>query len=147
VAFSTSSSIAKQRVLVAEDDDAIRRLLAATLRRAGLRVDAVRDGAEALQYLAKNRYRALVSDLMMPKLSGWDIVGWLKRHPEDRPPSVIVVTAADQAALRDLDPNVVNAIFLKPFNPVDLSAYIASCCTLRRDRRRSRVVADTSIRL
>ena len=84
---------------------------------------------------------------MMPKLSGWDIVRWLKKHPEDRPASVIVVTAADRAALRDLDPNVVNAIFLKPFNPIDLSAYVSSCCAVRRDRRHSRVIANPSIRI
>jgi DNA-binding response OmpR family regulator len=140
-------SNSKIRVLVAEDDDSIRRLLAVTLRRAGLTVDVARDGAEAVDFLGKRRYRALVSDLMMPKMSGWDVMRWLERHPSERPHSVIITTAADRSVLRDLNPNVVNAIFVKPFDPHNLSAYIKACCEhgASRDRRRRRVVADTFV--
>lgn len=134
------------RVLVAEDDASIRRLLGLTLRRAGVTVDTVRDGVEAVQFLSTRRYRALITDLMMPKMSGWEVVKWLKSHPKERPNSVIITTAADRGVLRDLDPNVVNAIFVKPFNPPDLAAYVNACCRRRApDRRRSRVVRDTSI--
>lgn len=137
----------EKRVLVAEDDDAIRRLLAITLRRTGLIVDMVRDGAEAIQLLAQRRYRVLISDLMMPKMSGWDVIRWLQKHPEERPLSVIITTAADRGVMRDLDPNVVNAIFVKPFNATELAGYVIACCghPSGRDRRRSRVVRDKSI--
>lgn len=136
------------RVLVAEDDASIRRLLALTLRREGLAVDTARDGVEAVEFLSKRRYRALISDLMMPKMSGWEVVKWLQSHPDERPNSVIITTAADRDVLRDLDPNIVNAIFMKPFNPPDLAVYVNACCQLRApDRRRSRLVTDTSIRI
>ena len=140
------SSPAKH-VLVAEDDDAIRRLLAITLRRAGLMVDAVRDGAEAIQHLGQRRYLALISDLMMPNMSGWDVIRWLQKHPAERPRSIIITTAADRSVMRGLDPNVVNAIFVKPFNVMELAAYVTACCRHRngRDRRRSRVIRDRSV--
>lgn len=131
-----------KRVLLAEDDDAILRLLAITLKRAGLIVDTVRDGAEAIQLLGQRRYDALISDLMMPNMSGWDVIRWLQKHPDDRPQSIIIMSAADRGVMRGLDPNVVNAIFVKPFNAMDLSAYVSACCQHRigRDRRRSRLV-------
>ncbi len=129
---------------MAEDDLSIRRLLVLTLRREGLTVDTAGDGAEAVQLLTKRRYRVLISDLMMPGMSGWDVVKWLQKHPAERPNSVIIITAADRGVLRDLDPNVVNAIFVKPCNAPHLAAYVNACCQQRgRDRRRSRVVADT----
>lgn len=127
------------RVLVAEDDDAIRRLLVSTLRRRRLEVEMARDGAEALQALQRARWDVFVTDLMMPRLSGWELVQWLRDHPERRPGSVIVVSAADRDALRDLDPAVVNAIIFKPFDVLLVGAYVKNAAQHGgHDRRRAR---------
>lgn len=127
------------RVLVAEDDAAIRRLLAATLRRRRLDVELARDGAEALEALQRERWNVVVLDLMMPRVDGWDLVRWLGAHPERRPSSVIVVSAADRGALLDLDPTIVNAIVFKPFDVVQLGAYVRNAAQHgERDRRKAR---------
>ena len=129
------------RVLVAEDDPAIRRLLATTLRRRRLDVEQAADGAEAVAALQRDRWDVVVMDLMMPRLTGWDLVRWLGEHPERRPRSVIVVSAADREALHDLDPTIVNAIFFKPFDVVQLGTYVRSAaCVGRPDRRHARKV-------
>lgn len=129
------------RVLVAEDDAAIRRLLGMTLRRRRMDVQLVEDGRQALEALQRDRFDVIVMDLMMPNLNGWEVVKWLGTHRDRKPASVIVVSAADREALRDLDPTVVNAIIFKPFDVVQLGAYVRN--TAQRDgtdRRRARAV-------
>ena len=128
-------------MLVAEDDAAIRRLLAMTLRRRRLEVGMAEDGNEALRALESERWDVLVLDLMMPNVDGWQVVRWLAEHPERCPASVIVTSAAERNALRDLDPTVVNAILFKPFDVLQLGAYVKSAAQRgARDRRRARPV-------
>lgn len=130
-------------VLVVDDDRAIRDLVAAVLRREGLQADTANDGESGIEALRRHTYAVLVLDLMMPKLSGWEVIGWLKSNPESRPRSVIVCTAADRGIFAELDPEVVNAIFVKPFDVSEIGAYVraAAQIPLERDRRRRRVVS------
>lgn len=131
-----------KKVLVVDDDVALRDLIAAILGRERLQADTASDGEKAVEKLGSHRYSVLILDLMMPKLSGWEVIGWLKANPERRPRTVIVNTAADRSVLNEVDPDVVNAIFVKPFDVTELGAYVRACATLnlRRDRRRRRVV-------
>ena len=131
-------------VLVVEDDPPLRKLVAATLRREHLAVTAARDGAEAIERLRTMPFCAIVLDLMMPRVSGWDLVDWLKKNPDYRPRSVIVVTAADRHVFAELDPEVVNAIIVKPFDTYELAGYVRACCygAAERDRRRKRVIGQ-----
>lgn len=132
------------RVLIAEDDAAIRRLLGMTLRRRRMEVHLAADGREALDALRNERYDVLVMDLMMPRLNGWELIRWLGNHSDCRPKSVIVMSASERDALRDLDPSVVNAIFFKPFDVLQLGAYVRSAAGYadsdRRQARRVRTV-------
>jgi CheY-like chemotaxis protein len=126
---------------VVEDDPAILKLISATLRRAGMQVDAVASGADALQRLGTSRYQVVLTDLMMPGVSGWEVIQWLREHAERRPQSLIVVTAAGRGVLTALDKEVVNAVVLKPFDLGLLAAYVRACCDLHgRDRRRRRLI-------
>lgn len=128
--------------LVVDDDKAIRALITASLRRKQIRVENSADGAEAISLLGRHDYQALVLDLMMPRVSGWDVIDWLSEHPERKPQSVIIVTAADRAVVKELNPDVVNAVIFKPFDVMDLANYVYSCLShgLPMDRRRRRVV-------
>lgn len=129
-------------VLVADDDHPLRDLIATILKREGLESDLAPDGERAIEKLGSNRYSVLILDLMMPKLSGWEVIGWLKANPERRPRTVIVNTAADRSVLSQLDPEVVNAIFVKPFDVTELGAYVRACAQLKhqRDRRKRRII-------
>ena len=127
------------RILVAEDDPAIRRLLGTTLRRRRLDVTLAADGQEAIDALQRERFDAMVMDLMMPRVTGWDLIQWLGSHPERRPGSVVVVSAADREAIQGLDPSIVNAIIFKPFDVLQLGAYVRNAaCAGKPDRRRAR---------
>ena len=107
---------AKGRVLVVDDEPAIRALVAKIVERAGFRVDVAADGQEAVAKVAKTDYAVIVLDLMMPAMSGYEFVEFLQQRGGKRP-SVIVITAAAEASLtRQLDPTVVHSIVRKPFD-------------------------------
>jgi CheY-like chemotaxis protein len=132
---------AGRRVLVAEDDPPLRKLLATALRRHGLDVTTTTHGGEAVTELEGSCWDVLLLDLMMPTMSGWDVIAWLAKHPDRKPRSVIVVSAATRAILQELDPAVVNAIIFKPFDVLQLSAYVQAACTLPvPDRRKTRAI-------
>ena len=59
-----------KRVLIAEDEESVRRLLAVVLEEAGYTVHAVEDGMEALAEMKKRRFDAVVADYRMPRLDG-----------------------------------------------------------------------------
>jgi DNA-binding response OmpR family regulator len=106
-----------ERVLVADDDAALRNLLVLICRRAGFEVDIARDGAQALQAIANTEYLLVILDLQMPNTNGFDVVEALRARR--RRPSVVVVTALPPSEVVGLDPAVVQAVVRKPFD-VDL---------------------------
>lgn len=129
--------------LVVDDDAPIRALITASLQRRQIRVESSADGEEAINLLAQRDYKALILDLMMPRVSGWDVVDWLSEHPDRKPNTVIIVTAADRSVVQDLHPEVVNAVIFKPFDVFDLASYVQSCLShgIPMDRRKRRVVS------
>lgn len=129
-------------VLVVEDDAPLRRLLTLTLEREDLTVTVVADGAEAIDALARESFRVVLLDLMMPRISGWDVIEWLKANPSNLPRTLVVVTAADRNVFTELDPAIVNAIIVKPFDTYELAGYVKRCCEapVERDRRSKRLV-------
>lgn len=85
-------------VLVVDDDDGSRELTAALLARRGCEVARARDGIEALTRMQERRPDAVVLDLMMPGLSGFDVLTTMAADAELREVPVVVLTA------KDLDP-------------------------------------------
>ena len=103
------------KVLVVDDEAAIRALIAKIVQRAGFDVDTARDGAEAIEKLSDGSYSVLVIDLMMPVMDGYDVVRHI-RAAGIHNLAIIVITAGDTAAIRRLDPGVVHSVLRKPFD-------------------------------
>lgn len=121
------------RVLVIEDDVAIRNLLTAALEREPLRVDSAPDGAAALERVKALRYAVLLVDLMMPRMNGFAFLAALRDLRLRRPPVVIVMTAFDDAALRQLDAETVHACIRKPFDVRVVADLVRDCAELMTD--------------
>lgn len=102
------------RILVVDDEPAIRGLVAKIIERAGLEVDTARDGAEAIEMIDRTDYAVIVVDLMMPRVDGFGVIAHVRRR-EGSKPAVIVATAADPVVLRRLDGTTVHSIIRKPF--------------------------------
>lgn len=121
------------RVLVVEDDETVRRLLSDFVRdRCNVEVHAARDGAEALHLLSRNSYSLIVLDVMLPHMTGIDVLDSLEARlgdPSvqklDRPPAVLVVTGVpaesiSSTALYQRFPRLVRGLLPKP---VDITTF------------------------
>lgn len=115
------------RILIADDDPLIRRLLAKLVRREGMAADTVPDGVGVLEKLSENTYDAILLDLMMPRVNGYDVVNYLKRRSAETRPIVLVITAYSDDEWRDLDPGVVTGVVRKPFEISDLGKLLRLC--------------------
>ena len=86
-------------VLVIDDEKPLLKLVKVALEHESLTVATARDGAEGIECLSRDKYRVVLLDLMMPRVSGWEVIDWLKQHEDRRPYSLIVVTASDRTSL------------------------------------------------
>jgi CheY-like chemotaxis protein len=98
-------------ILIAEDDDAIRDTLTELLEEEGYRVVTARNGAEALARLpALPRPCLMVLDLMMPVMSGWELLRHLRADPDTAEIPVLVLSASHPPA----PPAGADAFLAKP---------------------------------
>src|SRR5947207_8154316 len=112
-----------KKILVIDDDLAIRVLLQAVLRRMKFDVELAEDGAVGLERLrvADGSVNLILLDLMMPRLNGYEFIDEIqKRYPENRPHIVVFTAAGKRGVDKIPDDAVCNAI-LKPF---DLDKFI-----------------------
>lgn len=111
-----------RRILVIDDDLAIRVLLQAVLRRMKFDVELAEDGAAGLEKLqAGNTYDLILLDLMMPRLNGYEFIEQItQRYPDSRP-HIVVFTAAGKRGVDKIPPSAVCNSILKPF---DLDTFI-----------------------
>ncbi len=114
-------------ILVADDDPDIRNLVATKLRRANYDVVTAVDGAEALQVLAKTHVDLGVLDIMMPGLSGLDVIREIRGQEglADLPLILLTARAEEQDVERGFAAGATDYV-TKPFSPRALLARIAS---------------------
>ena len=87
---------AKARVLLAEDDGAVRRYLQVILERAGYEVICAADGLEAMKIALSSAVDILVTDAMMPNLSGHELCRFIRNSQTLAHLPVILLSALEQ---------------------------------------------------
>lgn len=128
------------RILIAEDNKAISNLIKTHLSFAGYETSQVYDGKFALELLEEEPFDLLILDLMLPKVSGVDILTKIK----DYPMPIIVVTALDDLSSKVQCLQVgADDYITKPFDSMDLLARVGA--VLRRCRRRPMAVTVRSV--
>ncbi len=118
----------EKRILVADDDEAIRTLLFTVLRRRGFAVDRARNGEEAIEMMGRCRYAVALVDLMMPIKNGWEVLDWMGQQPQSDRPLAIVLTAGTTS--RDMSPDVVAGTVRKPFDVELLLDMVQACASV-----------------
>ena len=125
-------------IVVAENDDGTRTVLASALTRSGYDVASVTDGQLVLSTLASAKVSLLILDLRMPGMNGWEVLRRLKDSqlpgspPTTRPP-VIVISAQSDPETQHFATRLGAAAFLaKPIDLYDLAH------TVRRVLRQAR---------
>jgi CheY-like chemotaxis protein len=117
-----------RRILVIDDDLAIRVLLQAVLRRMKFDVELAEDGAAGLEKLQNgNSYDLILLDLMMPRLNGYEFIEQItQRYPDNRP-HMIVFTAAGKRGVDKIPASAVCNSLLKPFDLDTFVEVITDC--------------------
>jgi two-component system phosphate regulon response regulator PhoB len=112
---------AKRRVLVADDDPGLRRLIGTTLGTDDFDLLQAVDGEETLRIAQQQHPELVLLDVNMPKLDGFEVCRHLKSDPETSGIKIVMLTArgadADRARGRDAG---ADDYFIKPFSPVQL---------------------------
>jgi CheY-like chemotaxis protein len=107
------STAAKQTVLLAEDDRALRRFLEIVLVRAGYQVYSAADGLEAMQLVLAHPIDIVVTDAMMPNLSGHELCRFLRNSPTLAHLPVILLSALERQETSS-EPDQADAFLAKP---------------------------------
>ena len=97
-AVRAEAAPARATVLLAEDDRSLRRYLEVVLRRAGYEVLTAADGLEAMKALLSSNVDAVVTDALMPHLSGHELCRFLRDHAKLKSLPVILLSGADASA-------------------------------------------------
>ena len=113
-----------KRVLIVDDDDAIRTMVERVLRRENYDVDCARDGFEAIDKIAHNDYGTILLDLMMPRLDGLGVLDFLESNRPELGRSVIVMTANVLGANDAVRAGRVSRVLAKPFDLNQLLEYV-----------------------
>lgn len=118
------------KILIVEDDDAMRGYIKSQLGSYSL--DEAADGLSAIEKLETNSYDLIITDLMMPKLDGLDLVAHLRTNESTKNISVIMLTArADDEDIVGALTIGVNDYMIKPFNPEELKARVVNVLSNR----------------
>ncbi len=115
-----------KRVLVADDNTFIRRLVCAALQPLGCSVLEAVDGEEAVLAVEEHAPDLVLLDLIMPKLNGFEVLATLRSREETAGCLVVMLTtAASEADLSEGKRHNVAGYIVKPFNNTELRATVA----------------------
>lgn len=119
-----------REILIVDDDDAIRRLVATVLQRNGYHCEEARNGEEAIEKLDETEYSAIVLDLMMPVKNGYEVIQYLNDRKITHE-CVVVMTAAGTRGTKDLHSPLIHSILFKPFDLEDIINAVDRCVATR----------------
>jgi CheY-like chemotaxis protein len=123
---TTPENIVKERVLVADDDPAILRLVTAILEKEGYSVIGARDGREAYKALQENsNFTAAVFDVVMPHIPGPELVRYMRTEKRFNKIPVMMMTAEQDPKLSSDSFAAGAVVFLpKPFTTAQLQTML-----------------------
>jgi CheY-like chemotaxis protein len=117
----------RQRILIVDDDPSIRRMLALSLEKQGYRTADACDGSEALEAMRAGQADLVLLDLMMPKVTGWDVLTQRAAAPELQKIPVIVITASRGEGVAKISNDGICALLPKPFELATLRTLVKEC--------------------
>ena len=128
------------KILIAEDDRELRQLFAHVLTKNGYTVLGVSNGEEALAALEQSYYDLIISDIMMPKMDGYELVRSVRESGSSIP--IMMITAKD--AFDDMRLGFLSGSDDYMVKPVDEEEMLLRIAALLR---RSRIVADRRLNI
>ncbi len=109
-----------KKILIIEDDKMIKTILQFMLNREGYQTDFAIDGKEGMEKLNSFNPDAVITDVMLPYLSGIEIVSLSKKLNPNRPVFVVSSLGNESVTIEKAIEQGANEILSKPFNPEDI---------------------------
>jgi CheY-like chemotaxis protein len=116
-----------RRILVADDDAPIRDLYTHVAARIGVEVDVVASGRDVISALKSRKYDLALMDLNMPRLSGWEVLDFLRTRYDARPSKLFIITGFTDQQISAADRDVVTAVLYKPVSSEELRTLVTQC--------------------
>jgi chemosensory pili system protein ChpA (sensor histidine kinase/response regulator) len=119
--IQTSSETAKPKsVLLVEDDRSVRRYLEVTLQRSGYKVITAGDGLEAIKLALASAVDVIVTDAVMPQMSGQELARFLRNTPKLAKVPIILLTGQENKAVASAAENLIDVFLYKPVKAEEL---------------------------
>jgi CheY-like chemotaxis protein len=115
-----------KKILLADDELALRFLISETLIDEGYEITEASDGQEAIDCLHENEYDLIILDYMMPAKTGIEVCTWLRNSEsinKDKPVILLTAKALDKDKEQAIAAGVTT-YYLKPFSPLQLISTI-----------------------
>lgn len=147
---ATNSSASKlqyfgDRLLLVDDNPQNAELLLSYLQELDCTIDIAQDGHEALDKMSKIEYDVVLLDIMMPRMSGFQVCSRIKSSPDTKDTIIIFVSALNELAEveRAMDAGAHDYI-TKPVNRIELKSRVTSCLRTRQLQRELQKALDES---
>lgn len=115
------------RVLVVDDDPHIRKLIIASLKRENYDLAEAPNGRPALEIMRRGEADCVILDLMMPEVSGWDVLEERARDARMSRIPVVIISANRDPEVAKAIAQGISAFLPKPFDLQTLHALVRSC--------------------
>ena|SRR5882724_3712950 len=112
-------------VLLVEDDRSVRRYLEVTLQRSGYRVVTAGDGLEAMKLALSSDIDVVVTDAVMPHLSGQELARFLRSNAKVSGLPIILLTGQENKEAAATSENLIDAFLYKPVKARELTSCLA----------------------
>ena len=119
----------KSTVLVVDDNDDTRSLLQFALEQEGYAVSTVSGGASALRFLENIQPDLIVTDLMMPEVSGLDFIKKARRNPQYSNTPIIILSAFSQGYYNEAKEAGATMVLDKPVDVLSLPEIVGQLLT------------------
>ena len=132
------------RILVVDDDEANRDVLSRRVRSQGAEVEVAASGKQALEFLRAGEYDAVLLDIMMPDMNGYEVLAEMKTDTALRDIPVVMISALNEveSTVRCIQLGAEDYL-TKPFDPTLLRARLGACIEKKRLRDREIVHLKT----
>lgn len=121
------------KILIAEDDEIMRITVKDRLEKNSWEVDTVNNGKEAVDCLRKEQYHLVISDIRMPVLDGWGLLGFVRQHFPETDMLLMTSFSSEDFAFRTRKNGAADYI-LKPFDMDDLVGKVNRILGMQSDR-------------
>lgn len=109
-------------MLLVEDDRSVRRYLEVTLQRSGYTVMTASDGLEAMKLALSSRVDVVITDAIMPHMSGQQLARFLRSDPKFSHVPIVLLTGQANQEARDASKDLVDGYLNKPVKADDLKS-------------------------